>query len=67
MEAWKKEERVGNGKVPRGIWTVAFNAISGLKAQDRRDDGRDRRSCPEKVVFRQRLLTRPGVSSVRFD
>lgn len=27
----KKEERVGNDEVFRGIWTVALNAISSLK------------------------------------
>lgn len=37
-----KEERVGNNRVFRGIWTVAFNAVSGLEGQGRRDDGSEK-------------------------
>lgn len=32
----KKEEWVGNDEVFRGIWTVALNAISSLKGEERR-------------------------------
>ena len=42
MSPGKKEERVGTDRVFRGIWTVAFNAISGLEWQGRRDDGSEK-------------------------
>lgn len=63
FESWEEGRKGGEWRRVQGTWTAAFNAISSLKGEERWWQW----GVPQrKLGFRQRLLTGPGVSSIRF-